>query len=487
MSPLPFQSFPDNWLVPGIYVEFDPSRASNFDEAYHALIIAQKRNVGVATADVPVQVVSVEQANNLFGRGSYAARAVEKFRAINPFTRLSVIPVADNGAGVLASGSVNFTGTTGATGNYYWYIGGKRLLINPGNGSAVSHAAALNTAINADNDLPVTSSVATSTVTITARQKGEIGNTIDIRRNAMPGESDPGIGTFAAVITAMTGGSGNPDLTNAIAAMGEDQYQVVVFPFDDSTSRAAIDAELTDRWGPIRAIPGVAIGCTVGTQGSLASVASTLNTPFLTLVGAASFPGMAMDVAAEVGAHVAFQADIDPARPFQTLVMKALPPASADKFTPTEQNLLLLDGISTLRYGPDGTLQVGRLVTTRTLNAFGHPDTAYRDLNDVLTLMFLRASFVARFTSLFPRHKLADKIGPLSDGSSVLTPMVAKAAAASWYREQMADELVQDLSGFLEESTFAVNANDENRLDILLVPRLIGQANVVAVLARFEQ
>ena len=65
-------------------------------------------------------------------------------------------------------------------------------------------------------------------VDVTARHKGENGNDIDIRVNYYAGEMTPPGLTCA--ITAMTGGSGNPDTTTAIAAMGDTWWTDVVCP-----------------------------------------------------------------------------------------------------------------------------------------------------------------------------------------------------------------------------------------------------------------
>ena len=484
-----FNLIPVSLLVPGVFAEIDESKASSGPavQIYRALILAQKTASGSAAADVPVSLPSVEDANALFGEGSMAARMAQKFRGRNLFTNLDVIPLDDLVAGVLATGTFPFVGTATAAGIVFFYIGGDRLTAAVENGdTATIVASAVVAAINAAEGLAITATSAIGVVTVTARNKGEVGNKIDLRLNYNPGEVLPA--GITCVPTAMTGGSGNPTLTAAIAAMGETQYNVIAFPYVDTTSLTDIETELLARWGPLRANDGVAIAAEQDTVGALQTLGDSRNSQFVSILGLDSFPGIPAERAAQAAGLIAFFGASDPARPFQTLRLSGLAPAEIDRFTIQERNLLLEDGISTLVTGPGGAIQINRLVTTRTKNDSGFADTAFRDVNDVLQLGFYRFSWATRMGLRFPRHKLAEEIsGTLDGGQDVLTPMGAKTESIAHYGELEALGIVQDPRFFADNTKFEISATDPNRLNGVLAPRLTGQARVIAGKVQFRE
>lgn len=491
MPPIPFSEIPVSFLVPGVFMEFDPSRASSGLplQPYRGLVIAQKTSAGSAAVNTPIDFPNEEQAEALFGVGSMAARMARRFREENRFTDLHVIALADNPAGLAATGTLTFTVPSGsAAGTLVLYIGGERIPVLV-SGNAVAVAAVVRDAINADPTLPLTAAVnpgLTHQVILTARNAGEVGNTIDLRHTVRQGEVFPT--NLTLVVGSMAGGTGNPSLAAAIVAMGDLQYNVIAFPYIDNASLTALELELAARWGPMRAIEGVAISAAAGSVGTLQAIGALYNSAFLCIVGLEPFAGIPCERAARIAGKTAFHAEQDPSLPLQAIEIAGIAPPEADRFTLEERQMLLEDGISTLRVQPGGAVALERLVTLRTQNASGLPDTALQDVEDVLALGFIRFSFVARMTSLYPRHKLAEKLSPVdAEGDSVLTPMEAKAATAAWYQQLMARGIVQDLTGFLADSRFEINGSNPNRLDVLLAPRLTGQLRTIGVLAQFRQ
>ena len=484
-----FNLIPVSLLVPGVFAEIDESKASSGPavQKYRALILAQKTTGGSAAANVPVALPNAEDANALFGEGSMAARMAQAFRGRNLFTQLDVIPLDDDAAGVPATGTFPFVGTATAAGTIYFYIGGERLTAAVAvDDTETEVATAVVAAIDAAEGLPIIGAPAVGVVTVTARNDGTIGNSIDLRLNFNPGEALPA--GITCIPTAMTAGATDPVLTVAIAAMGETQYNVIAFPYIDATSLAAIEAELLDRWGPLRAIDGVAIAASQDTIGALQTLGDSRNSQFVSILGLDSFPGIPAERAAQVAGLVAFFGASDPARPFQTLRLSGLAPAEIDRFTIQERNLLLEDGISTLVTGPGGAIQINRLVTTRTKNDQGFADTAFRDVNDVLQLGFYRFSWATRMGLRFPRHKLAQEISGIFDGGQdILTPMGAKTESIAHYGELVALGIVQDPRFFADNTFFEIPATDPNRLNGVLAPRLTGQARVIATKVQFRE
>lgn len=112
-------------------------------------------------------------------------------------------------------------------------------------------ATAAAAALNAVAELPVSAAVngtIASQVDLTARWKCEAGNSVDLRHSYYAGETLPtGVGL---TITPMSGGTANPDLTAAIAAMGDTWFTDIAMPFTDTASLNALGAETLRRWGP---------------------------------------------------------------------------------------------------------------------------------------------------------------------------------------------------------------------------------------------
>src|SRR6476646_1032550 len=167
--PIPFNQVPSNLRIPFVAVEFDPSQANQGPAllAYSALIIGQKLSTGTWAADTVNRATSVADVIAGAGRGSIAHRQAIGWFASNQSTALSVGVLADNGAGVAATGTILFTGAATAAG---------------------TNTAA---AINANPDLPITASVSSSTVTMLFRHKGLVGNSYDTRTNYNAGEVLP--------------------------------------------------------------------------------------------------------------------------------------------------------------------------------------------------------------------------------------------------------------------------------------------------------
>lgn len=482
-----FNEIPDNIRVPLFYAEFDNSRAVQglALQVYKALIIGQKTSAGSATAEVPVLVTSADQAKSLFGVGSMLHRMFVKWFKNNKSTEVWCIPVADNGAGVAATGTFTVTGPATAAGTLSVYIGGQLVQVAVASGDAQNDiATALSAAINLVTDLGVTAGVSTNVVTVTAKNKGTNGNKIDLRLNYQSDEALPA--GVAVAVVAMASGATNPVLTNLISAMGDEQYHLIVNPYVDATSLTALEAELLDRWGALRQIEGVMVAAASDTVGNLTTLGNSRNSKHSVIFGAYKYPNPPEEVAAAVVGQVALAGGIDPARPFQTLQLSGiLAPVESDRFNWSERNTLLFDGIASLVVGAGSVVQIERAITTYQLNAFSVADTSYLDLNTMLTLSYLRYSFKARMTSRYPRHKLAKDGTRFGPGQAVMTPKVAKAECFTIFEEWELKGLVEGFAQFKNDLIVEINASNPNRLDIRMSPDLINQLSVLGTQIQF--
>lgn len=486
-----FDLVPSNLRVPGVFTEIDSSQATAGASliTYKHLIIGQITADATVPANVPVTgITSVQAARAAFGAGSQLAIMVEAAIASNNITEIVCMPLADNAAGVAAAGSVAFSGAPTAAGSVNLYIGGKLVQIAVATTDTPdSLATALAAAITAATTLPVTAAVdavTTSQVNITAKNKGEAGNSIDLRLNYNDEATAAGL---IATITAMAAGANNPVLDDAIAALGDQWYNVWSFPYTDAASLTAIETELSSRSGPMREVEAQGFTAATGSQATLGTLGNSRNSQFVTIVEAHAEPMPAFAKAAETASIVAYYSSIDPARPLQTLPYAyCLPPAEADRFTLEERNLLLFDGIATTYVDAGGVMRTERLITTYKTNAAGASDTAYLDSETLYTLMTIRHDWRDYIKTKYPRHKLADDGTRIGAGQAVVTPNVIKAEAFVKFREWEELGLVENFDQFKADLIVERNAADPNRLDVVLPPDLINGLRIMGVKLSFR-
>jgi hypothetical protein len=139
-------------------------------------------------------------------RRFHAGKMVDRYRQTDNFGTVYLLPLADDGAGVAATGTIVFTGPATAAGTLPIYIGEEIVNVGVTSGMAsTAIATAVGAAINANPYLPVTwRRCPTSTVTLTAKNKGLAGNDIQINiayGGAPAGKSVPA--GVTATITAM--------------------------------------------------------------------------------------------------------------------------------------------------------------------------------------------------------------------------------------------------------------------------------------------
>lgn len=483
-----FQEIPQNLRVPGSYLEIDASQAEQGVGQFplRALILGQKTGAGTLAVNTVERITSPERASELAGPGSIASRMAAAWFRKNKSTELDLVLVADAGGAVPNVQIIDFGGSP-AAGFLAVYIGGDRYQISTLGALSVT-ASALRDVINANPEAPVVATVNpgdNTQVILTAKNGGEVGNTVDVRVAHLDGETIPS--GLTVVITNTAVGSGNPAVTSALAAVAGIQYDIIAHPFTDSSNLGLIEAELLARASALQAIPGHAFTGATGSQGVLAAFGNARNSKHSTIVGFERFPGVPCERAAQIAGLVAYHGAIDPAKPFQTLELTGFAPSVEDRFTIDERNLLLFDGISTTVSDRQGQTRIERLISTNQTNAAGAPTAAFLDVNLALCLSFFRKAWEARVESRFPRHKLANDGGtPPGPGASIVTPKVYKAEAVSFYQELVDLGICEDIDGFIANSVVERDGTDANRLNALLAPDFVNQFVVGANLIQFR-
>lgn len=487
-----FNQIPINMLTPGQYVEFDNGKANKglVVMPNRILILAQMLSTGVAVPNQPFMATRLLDVQLMCGRGSHAAEIFQASQAVTDTVETWVLPLADNPAGVAATGSFAISGAPNEPGLLNVYIGDVLVQIAVAMTSTPNTIAAnLAAVINANADLPVTATVSTATVTVAAKNKGAVGNDLQLQLNYHKLEQRTP-GGLAVAVTAMANGAGDPAVGAALANLGETQYNTLLMGLNDSVTLALVEAELEARWGPLNQIDGRVHTAKRGTVGELNTFASTRNSPhvFTWSVEKDGSPSSSWKHAAVWGTICAFYlGGIDPARPVQTLVGRGLLPASPEKrFTRAERNNLLSYGLATYVADSGGNLMVERAVSMYTENAAGLADPSYRDAETMYTLSYLRYSVRARIAQKFPRYKLADDGTNIAPGQAIATPSVVRGELIALFRDWEEAGLVENFDQFKADLLVQRNNTDRNRVDVLLPPDLINQFRVFAAKLEFR-
>jgi phage tail sheath gpL-like len=488
---IPFDSIPSALRVPIVAVEINGSRAQQGPATlpYRALLIGQKLAAGTATADTAVQITNADQAVALAGRGSLLHRMARKWFDANKAVPVFLGVLADDAAGVAATGTVTVTGPATADGTLSLYVGGELVRVAVTSGMTATQIATAIAAVigstSGSTNYAVKATSALGVVTLTAHHKGAAGNELDLRVNYRDGEALPAGVTVTLV--AFTGGTTNPLMTNLIANLGDSWFQIVAHPYTDATSLTAIENEMASRWGPTRSVDGLAITAKADSFANVAALGLTRNSKHSCIVRTNDSPTPPPEYAAQVAAVVALSAQNDPALPLQTLALPTvLAPRELDRDQMfSERNVLLFDGISTTLVAAGGVVQLERLITTYRTNAAGSSDTAYLSAETMLTLMYLRYSFRARVATKFSRFKLASDGTPVRSGQQIVTPKIMKAEAITWFHDMENLGLVENFDQFKNDLVVERDATDPNRLNVLLPPDVINQLVVTAAQVQF--
>jgi len=486
-----YPNIPSTLRVPLFWAEMDNSEANTTQDSGPSLLIGFASTDSTIAKNQLTIMPSAALAGKVAGRGSQLARMVAKYRAIDPFGELWVIAV-DEPEGDVATGTLTITGNAQASGTLSLYIGASRVQAAVVTGDApTAIAATLAAVINANADLPVTAGAAAGVVTLTARHKGLTGNDIPLLMNyyGTIGSENMPDGVNVA-ITAMAGGTGAPDLSGTVAAMGDEPFDFIGTPFSDSASLATIALEMNDssgRWSYARQLYGHVYTAKIGTLSDLVAFGGTLNNQHITVAGYETGVQTAADelVALRTARNAVFIRN-DPARPTQTGELTgALPALAGNRFTLTEQQSLLMHGIATA-YSEGGVLRIQRDITTYKQNAYGVADNSYLDSETLHTSAYVIRQLKSIITSKYPRHKLANDGTRFGPGQAIVTPAVLKGEMCASYRTMERAGIVENFELFKEHLVVERNVSDPTRVDVLFPPDYVNQLRVFALLNQFR-
>lgn len=494
---VPFNRIPSNQRAPFFYAEFDNSMANTATAVQRTLLIGQILPTATAAPGIPQKVSSDSAVAGICGSGSMLHNMMTAYLANDISAEIWILPLSDGATGTTAAtGKLQVVTAAAATGVLSLYIAGVRVQLTVvSTDDNVAVAAAIAALINSQSKLPVTAAVdgeSTDTVTLTAKNKGAHGNSIDIRLNyqgAAGGEETPQ--GMELAITPMSSGAGAPVLTDALGNLQDRAFDFIVNPYTDTTSLDAVKEFLSDatgRWSYAQQLYGHSFGALAGTYGSLSAAGEARNNQHETLLGINGSPTPAYLWAAALTGAIAPSLRNDPGRPIQTLTISGvLAPPLETRFMLTERNNLLYSGISTFTVADDGSVQVEKTITTYQKNKFGDADDSYLNIETLFLLMFVTRFLRTQITSKFSRMKLANDGTRFAPGSAIVTPNVIRAELIAQYRTLEYNGYVQDSAAFAQTLLVERNSSNTKRIDVLWTGTLIDQLEIFALLNQWRR
>lgn len=422
MVGITFENIPGSGLkAPGFF--FELTSGGQFQSSSRILLIGHKLTDGTMAANVPISAGSETDAFSLAGKGSMLADMFRVARKNMPTETIHLLAVAETGtkrARTITVASVPAAGGTGVI-----EIAGEpvSVTIAPGDSTATV-ATNLSAAINAyynslsNTYLPVVATVATSVVTVTARHAGTVAGDTDI--NVPLTSFTNAFGSTALTIVETVASSGTPDLSTALAALGDDPYDFIISPFGDTTNLDRYQTFLSDiggRWSYSRMVYGHVITVATDTVSGLISLGLGRNDRHTTIIGRPSAAGdyhPAWVWAADLGASSAawlIDAETGNCSRNQTGKRTAVLRSPRDRSKApnyASRNELLKAGISTWLPTTDGVVAIDKLVTGYRLNPLNQPDETFSDIQAMAQAMHMLRYHAAQISYEHGQKAIAD-------------------------------------------------------------------------------
>ena len=496
MSAIPsFNQIPGSGLVAPIFA-FEVGSGGAYAYATRLVLQGYKLAAGTMTGNNAVPCGSLAEADLLTGAGSMLREMFRVAGALAPAMPIWLQQIADPGT---AKATWTMTlASLPAPGQGWIEICGRKLVVAVGATDTVTTvAAAIAAAVNAYYDaltgamLLVTATSAAGVVTLTARHAGAIMNDVDLY--AEPVSSN--VLGAAGVLTFATGtaGTGTPDPSGALAALGDDPADFVVSPFGDSTALAAVGAAFGDssgRWSWARMSYGAYWFPVSGTYSALVTAGlalpsarqivpigryATSPTPswiWIAERAALEAPWLSDIVTGNVSRNQTGRATLESRPPRdQSLIWNY-----------SARNALAQSAISTCQVQA-GHIVVDKTVTAYKVNSAGQPDGVFRDVQSVyqvgLGLPFIRAGMWAEIGN---KAIMDSNPGSLD---SVVTVSDVKASFGHQITLLQQRGVFDNSAGTIAQMAVARNAGNRARVDMLAPIERVSPLDILAANAKF--
>lgn len=508
-------------IYPKIPFNIIPAALREVAEDQKILFVGQKTAAGTAFSGALYPNISnspldgATEWDTRFGKDSMIATMIRAAKKINKISRFDAISLDDDGGAVAAIGNITITDTVSQNATLYLTIGSRKnnryeIDIIASTDTPTTVGDKVEAAITADNTALVTANNVAGVVTFTAVNKGIEGNKITIR-------VEDNLSGLSYAITAMSGGTTNPDLTNLFDVVGNLRYQTIVWPstYDLDTVQDFLDGRFN---AGIRIEDGIAIVSITDTLANLkiVSLSTDRNSQSLAihynrLVNLAHYKGSALQemdyvIAAQFGAiralrmtdGAAISSFVDATEgaedayggiaiaslPYFNTPFDNLPPIDhAHEWLDEEQEEIIEAGGFILGNNlAANKIIAGRVTTTYRTNDVGDPDVSFKYMNYVDTVSVVRWYFHENLRQRFRQSRLT--IGDVISGRNMANASIIQGALLGFYKDLadfallVAGEAAR--KRFLDNLTIKIDLA-ENKATVYMVTEIVTQLETIAV------
>jgi len=409
---------------------------------------------GDLTPDTEIrQIFSAGDAATAAGAGSELHGMLTNALRV-PGVRIYAATATEAGGAAAATGTITIAGTWSTAGTFVYRIGG--VLVTGtilGTDNATAAGDAIEAAINAVAECPVTASNTTGTVTLTAKTKGARGNLIYVAQDAsqLPSGATSTLAGGTGVtggITPLSGGSGTENVTALLATLYAGTYDTQAWATNDATNLGKIKAQLVAKAGPLENRLEHAVFGANGTYAAAKSLAqTTCNAERMQCVWQLYGETQPAATAASMAAIRVQYQQATPNASFDGVLLPGVAPQSqrADWAIRSTQQAALDAGVTPIvtTEGDVTSAQVVRAITTHCLDG-SNPDYRTLDVADAVVPDYVRRYLDLYWTTSYVVANPYVRANPTSEERD---PPAGVATPARW-NSQVAT-ILQELEGAL--------------------------------------
>lgn len=494
-----FNQIPGSGLVAPI-MAFEVNSGGQYSQPTRMILLGYKTSAGNLALNTPTPVASLSDADGFAGKGSMLREMWRVAQFLAPTLPIWMCAVAEPGT-TKASWTITVNAAPlPSPGAGYFEICGRLLQIAvTATDTAATIAANIAATINAYYDpltgaaLPVTATSAAAVVTVTARHAGAIMNDVEFYQ---PTWSYNVLAGTALAIASATAGTGTPDISAALAAIGDQRSDFLVGPFGDSANLAAVGSAFGDvsgRWSYLKMTYGAYWFPISGTFSALITAGAALpNLRQIVPIGRPSgspTPSWIW-VAERAALEASWLSDIVTGNVSRNQTGRQTAESRPPRDPTTwwgynARNQLLQAKVSTIQVSADGHVAVDKTITAYSVNQAGSPDTVFRDVQAVyqvgLGLPFVRAMVQQEHGN---KSLMRENPGSLQ---AATTPADIKATLIHAIETLELRGVFQNVAETARQIIVRVNDDNPARVDCFLPIERVNPFDILAVNATIYQ
>lgn len=403
--------------VPGVYPANTVTNGNLVPVNDLVVIVAQSTSSGSAIDGAVVRVFDDADANLSCGSGSPAAIAANAAFTANPNVNLSILCIKDATSGAAATATIYVNSVPSVAETDTIIIDDVQIpftYVPNGTDTVTNVAIDIYEAINAySTSIPCLALIPDGpSITLNAKTTGVWGNAINVS-----------IVTDATNISLESGfssGSGSVNLgnyqtpgtyANTLATI---PHSVIINALGDSSNTANISQILAFRAGPLEQNYAVQIQAfndnVFSSASALSTFAANINDPrtsvgYIAYATSGSIPKTSgPNLSAAFGALIPTSSGITVNYPYDGLILTGVAaPSYTDYFNGSEQNYLIINGVTPLITKPGNQVVICRAVSTSN-------DSNFLDTNEIRIIDYVDSQIVSGVKNNFQRVTLTSRV-----------------------------------------------------------------------------